>query len=62
MHLLPDRTRLFHLSTENGRSESVRDGQQSLYSRAGILFTVYERYIPRWKRIKSFLIWKSEIK
>ena len=32
-------TRLFHLSTENGRSQTVRDGHQSAYPRANILST-----------------------
>ena len=37
IHRFPHRTRPFHLSTENGRTLSVRDGYQSVYSRADIL-------------------------
>ena len=34
------RTSLFHLSTENGRTFSVRDGYPSAFSRADMLLTV----------------------
>ena len=34
IHLFPHRPHLFHLSTENVRAQSVRDGHQSAYSRS----------------------------
>ena len=40
IHLFHRRTRPFHLSTENGRSHSVGDGYQSVYSRADMLLKI----------------------
>ena len=40
----------FHLSTENGRSKSVRDGHQRVYSRAEVLFTVVKNIFPQWEK------------
>ena len=37
-HFLPHTTRIFHLSTENGRTEFVGNGQQNASSRADVFF------------------------
>ena len=47
---LPPWDALFHLSTENGQRQSVRDGHQSVYSRADVFFTVLQNMFPKWKR------------
>ena len=62
MHLFPHRTRLFHLSTENGRSQSVRDGHQSVYSRADAFVCSSTRIFHKWKKEKYFLSCKKGIK
>ena len=62
MHLFPHTTRLLHLSTENGRSQSVKDGHQRVYSRADTLFTVLENIFPKWVKEKYFLNWKNKKK
>ena len=46
IHLFPHRMRLSHLSTENGRSQSVRDRHQSVYSRADVFIYSSKEYIP----------------
>ena len=45
-HRFPHGTRPLHLATENGRTQSVRDGYQSVASRADILLANEVRLIP----------------
>ena len=54
IHLFRHRKRLFHLSTENGRFYSVRDGHQSDYSRADVLFTFIKGIFHNWTKEKIF--------
>ena len=49
IHHFPHRTRLFHLFTENGRTQSDRDGHQGVYSHA-ILFISRIMYFPKLEK------------
>ena len=53
MHLFSHRTRPVHLSGKNGGILSVRDGNQSAFSRADFLYTSEIIYIP-WLEKDNF--------
>ena len=56
LHFFHHRTRLFHLSTENGRSQSIGDGHQSAYSCADLLLESLYCILPKWKVLRISLI------
>ena len=51
IHLFPHRARLFYLSTEIGRSQSLRDEHQSVFFRADVLFTIWKVSSKNGKRL-----------
>ena len=53
IHLFPNRTRAFDFSTENGQTESIRNGYQGACSFANIPCTPALLHFQNWK-IKYF--------